>query len=207
MFLSESEEVPTATGTSAEDLAVATASLEAEIAKLRRTVLRQGHAQELFQQRVEKTVGQLTERLGGETPAKPATGGLAPAQVRALVDLDQALLQLLRLAGEETREAAEAQTEDAPRSLREGLTLLQVRVRNLQHSMGLEPIAALGRPFDDRCHQACGVVHRPELPDRHVVEEVLPGYRLGERLVRPARVVVNRLGTAEATSDPDRGER
>lgn len=193
MFLTHQEEGPTPAGSLSEDLAAAVVSLESEITKLRRAVLRQGHAQELFQERVEKAV----EHLADSPAAKPAPVTLGTAQVRALVDLDQALLQLLRLAGQQTPEITVAPPEDAPQSLREGLSLLQVRVRNLQRSLGLEPIAAVGRPFDDRWHQACGTVQRPDLPDRQVVEEVLPGYRLGERLVRPAMVVVNRLETED----------
>lgn len=164
-------------------------SLAEEVGKLRRTVLRQGHAQELFQARVEEAI----ERLAGRSAALGGAGRLGEPQVRALIELDRALLQLQRLAEREApHPPGEPAPEDAPRSLREGLTLLQVRVRNLQHSMGLEAIPAGGRPFDDRWHQACGVVDRPDLPDRQVVEEVLPGYRLGERVVRPAVVVVNR---------------
>jgi hypothetical protein len=166
-------------------------SLDDEVAKLRRTVLRQGHAQELFQARVEEAI----ERLAGRSVAAGGTGRLGEPQVRALIELDGALLQLLRLVGREVPPApGEPSSEDAPRSLREGLSLLQVRVRNLQHSLGLEAIPAAGRPFDDRWHQAYGVVDRPDLPDRQVVEEILPGYRLGERVVRPALVVVNRRG-------------
>ena len=113
-----------------------------------------------------------------------------------LLELDQAVLQLLHLA--EGAEGGNAKTaepadpaDDAPRSVREGLSLLQVRVSNLQRSLGLAPIPTRDLPFDDRWHEACGVVRRPDLPDRWVVEEILPGYRLGDRVVRPARVVVN----------------
>ncbi len=67
--------------------------------------------------------------------------------------------------------------------------------------MGLAAIPARGLPFDDRWHEACGVTHRPDLPDGQVVEEILPGYRLGERLVRPARVVVN----VHTSSHPEGG--
>ncbi len=156
-----------------------------ELGSLRKAVLRQGHAQELFQARVEEAVGRLAaapER--SRTPPPQSDTGLSSAQVRVLLELDQAVLQLLRLAAGE-------QEEDAPGSLREGLSFLQVRVRNLQHSLGLEAIPAWDRPFDDRWHEACGVTHRPDLPDGWVVEEILPGYRLGERVVRPARVIVN----------------
>jgi molecular chaperone GrpE len=112
--------------------------------------------------------------------------------VRALLELDQALLQILRLA-EDGSGKGEAATAEEPGSLREGLSLLQIRVRNLQHSMGLEVIPTKNQPFDDRWHEAYAVAHRPDVPDRWIVEEILPGYRLGERVVRPAKVVVNRL--------------
>jgi hypothetical protein len=159
-----------------------------ELGLLRKTVLRQGHAQELFQARVEEAVGRLSgasekaEKARPSSPPSPISPpGPSSAQVRALLELDQALLQILRLASEE------------PRALREGLSLLQIRVRNLQHSMGLEVIPTKNQPFDDRWHEAYAVAHRPDLPDRWIVEEILPGYRLGERVVRPAKVVVNHV--------------
>lgn len=179
-----------------------------ELGLLRKTVLRQGHAQELFQARVDEAIGRLAAVPESARPPAPAAPGSVPnsapnsAQLRVLLELDQAVLQLLRLAEGAPHRADppdptdlsdlnKARPEDTPRSLREGLALLQVRVRNLQHSMGLAAIPARGLPFDDRWHEACGVTHRPDLPDGQVVEEILPGYRLGERVVRPARVVVN----------------
>jgi len=172
-------------------------ALTRELTLLRKTVLRQGHAQELFQARVEEAVARMAE--AGARPAAPASPALptplSTAQVRTLVELDQAVLQLLRLAETDppsTTEEPEEPEDTAPCSLREGLSLLQVRVRNLQHSMGLEALPTHQQFFDDRRHEACGVAHRPDLPDGWVVEEVLPGYRLGGRVVRPARVVVNR---------------
>jgi hypothetical protein len=165
-------------------------TLTAELAQLRKTVLRQGHAQELFQARVEEAVGQLvrTAERASAPPPPAASPALSSAQVRVLMELDQAVLQLLHLAAGE----APKDPEDVPRSLREGLSLLQIRVRNLQRSLGLEAIPTHRRPFDDRWHEACAVAHRPDLPEGEVVEEILPGYRLGDRIVRPARVVVNR---------------
>jgi hypothetical protein len=178
-----------------------------EVTRLRKTLLKLGHAQELFQQRIEEEVGRLS-RQGDRSGAAPASGrgsreasGAAAtlpnaAQQRALMEVDQAVLHLLDLAQGAGRESPVA-PEVAPRSMREGLVLLQIRVRNLQRSFGLEPIPAVGRSFDDRCHQVYGVCHRPGLAEGEVVEEVLPGYRLGDRVVRPALVIVNRR------KDPD----
>jgi len=167
-------------------------ALTTEVRLLRKAVLRQGHAQELFQARLDEAVGRLAAASQMVRPLPVA--GPSSAQVRVLLELDQAVLQLLRLVegGDVGDIEAEAEpAEDAPRSLREGLSLLQVRVSNLQRSLGLTPIPARNLPFDDRRHEACGVVRRPDLPDRWVVEEILPGYLLGDRVVRPARVVVN----------------
>lgn len=207
-FHRRNDEEPTAEARPADADAVLS-SLTEEVGRLRRIVLRQGHAQELFQARVEEAIERLPESAAIEesstapTPSAGSAGrpgfgdshrpGLSEPQIRALMELDGALLQLRRLAGEEAPAVAGGPPpEDLPRSVREGLSLLQLRVRNLQHSLGLEAIPAAGRPFDDRWHRACGVVERPDLPDRAVVEEILPGFRLGERVVRAAQVVVNR---------------
>jgi len=187
--LLRSDEPETVTAITAEDQearqVLLLEALGKELGLLRKAVLRQGHAQELFQARVEAAVGR--ERSAPQPSSSPS-----PAQVRALLELDQAILQLLRLTQVEDPVALEGPAENAPRSLQEGLSLLQVRVRNLQHSMGLEAIPAQNQFFDDRWHEARGAAHRPDLPDGWVIEEILPGYRLGQRVVRPARVIVNR---------------
>jgi molecular chaperone GrpE (heat shock protein) len=164
-------------------------ALGREIAQIRKAILKLGHAQEMFQQRIEEEIGRLARR---EEPAgaQPAGGALLNAvQQRALIEVDQAVLHLLDLAQGAEREASSA----APRSVREGLALLQIRVRNLQRSFGLEPVPAVGRLFDDRLHQAHGTCSRPGLADGEIVEEILPGYRLRDRMVRPALVIVNRI--------------
>jgi hypothetical protein len=188
-------------GLLAADLLPAVEAVGEEVARLRKTLLKMGHAQELFQHRVEEEIGRLGRPVsgveGGVEGALPDT-----AQQRALMEVDQAVLHLLDLAGGAARgtPVAPETAEDAPRSLREGLVLLQVRVRNLQRSFGLEPIPSVGRRFDDRCHQVCGVCDHPGLADGEVAEEVLPGYRLGDRVVRPALVVVNRRNQGEGHS-------
>jgi len=196
-LLHPEEEVGLAAEERAAEQIAALDALAEELARLRKAVLRQGHAQELFQARVEEAVGRLAGGDGAAAPPRPEPG-LTSAQVRALQELDQAVLQLLRLAEGADRKALTppaadpAAPEEAPHTLREGLSLLQIRVRNLQHSLGLEAVPAQNRPFDDRWHEVSGVACRPDLPDRWVVEEILPGYRLGDRVLRPARVVVNR---------------
>jgi molecular chaperone GrpE len=54
-------------------------------------------------------------------------------------------------------------------------------------------IPTQGEAFDPRLHEALGSVECDDLPDQHVAEEIRRGYRLRERLLRPAlvRVVSN----------------
>ena len=177
----------------ADSLPPALDALGQEVARLRRTLLRQGHAQEMFQQRVEEEIGRLVrDGAGGREPR--GTAGAVPdaAQQRALLEVDQAVLHLLDLTPGGRPGSSGPVPEISPRSVREGLVLLQIRVRNLGRSFGLEPIPAVGLPFDDRCHQVHDVCNEPGLADGEVAEEVLPGYRLHGRVVRPALVIVNR---------------
>jgi molecular chaperone GrpE len=60
-------------------------------------------------------------------------------------------------------------------------------------SIGVEPIPALGQPFDPNLEQAIGTVQvSDENRDGIVVEEVQSGFRMGEQLLRPAQVRVGR---------------
>ena len=52
------------------------------------------------------------------------------------------------------------------------------------------PIPTVGEQFDPRIHEALGSVERDDLPDQHVAEEVRRGYKLRERMLRPALVRV-----------------
>lgn len=65
---------------------------------------------------------------------------------------------------------------------------------------GLARIEALGRPFDPTHHEAVGQVETAETPAGCVAQELQAGYRLGERLLRPALVVVAKPPAATAVT-------
>ena len=83
--------------------------------------------------------------------------------------------------------------------MRQGVELIVKQMEEILRQMQVVAIPAVGEPFDPRLHEALGAVDRDDLPDQHVAEEVRRGYRLRERLVRPAlvRVVHNSKQTAE----------
>jgi molecular chaperone GrpE len=56
--------------------------------------------------------------------------------------------------------------------------------------LGLERFGSVGEPFDPNVHEALTHVPSPDVTEEQILEVYQPGYRIGERVVRPARVVV-----------------
>ncbi|MFA5945526.1 MAG: nucleotide exchange factor GrpE [Patescibacteria group bacterium] len=57
--------------------------------------------------------------------------------------------------------------------------------------LGVEPIEALGKPFDAKFHEAGGSRKDESKPDGEVLEEVIKGWKFGEVVLRPAKVIIN----------------
>ncbi|MEO3786078.1 nucleotide exchange factor GrpE [Actinocorallia sp. B10E7] len=57
--------------------------------------------------------------------------------------------------------------------------------------LGLERFGEAGEPFDPNVHEALTHVPSPDATEESILEVYQPGYRIGERVVRPARVVVS----------------
>jgi molecular chaperone GrpE len=83
--------------------------------------------------------------------------------------------------------------------LRSGIELIVKQMEEILAKLQVHPVPAMGEEFDPRHHEALGSVERNDLPDQHVAEEIRRGYRLRERLLRPAlvRVVSNPKQTNE----------
>ncbi len=83
-----------------------------------------------------------------------------------------------------------------PAELREvpwidGVVAIDRKLRQLLESEGVSPIDALGRPFDPREHEAIGHIAGTGRPEGEVVAEIRRGYRLRDRVLRPALVAVS----------------
>ncbi len=85
--------------------------------------------------------------------------------------------------------------QQAREGLVEGIRLTYRQLQQVLASEGVEPIQALGQPFDPAEHEAVAMVEGPE-PAGTVVTEELRGYRQGSHLLRPAHVHV-------VTGEPD----
>jgi molecular chaperone GrpE len=74
--------------------------------------------------------------------------------------------------------------------LRSGVELIVKQMEDALRQLQVTPIPALGAEFDPRYHEALGSVERLDLPDQHVAEEIRRGYKLRDKLLRPALVRV-----------------
>ena len=74
--------------------------------------------------------------------------------------------------------------------LRTGVELIVKQMEEALRSLNVQPVETVGAEFDPRVHEALEMVEKPELPDHQVFDEVRRGYRIKERLLRPALVRV-----------------
>jgi molecular chaperone GrpE len=104
--------------------------------------------------------------------------------------LSDALKQLLPILDSLDRAL---KTENAGADdFRSGIELIDRQFHDVLAKLGVEPVAAKGAPFDPNLHQAVQTIETSEVPDNHVVEELQRGYKLRDRLLRPAMVMVAR---------------
>jgi molecular chaperone GrpE len=83
--------------------------------------------------------------------------------------------------------------------LRSGLELVVKQMEEVLRSLNVQPVETVGARFDPRVHEALESVDRTDLPDHQVLDEVRRGYRIRDRLLRPALVrVVNNPQQKEA---------
>jgi molecular chaperone GrpE len=96
-----------------------------------------------------------------------------------------------------------ALASDAPtEQLRGGVQMTLEQLHQLLSRHGIETEEAIGRPFDPHRHEAVAMRHDPSQPDHTVIEILQPGYRRGEEVFRPAKVIVNDLNHEEARIRP-----
>jgi molecular chaperone GrpE len=71
-----------------------------------------------------------------------------------------------------------------------GIELIDKQFHDALSKLGVEPVPAEGEVFDPNLHQAVQMVDTDEVKDNHVIDELQRGYRIKDRLLRPAMVRV-----------------
>ena len=101
--------------------------------------------------------------------------------------LTEALKSLLPIVDSFDRALASGQTG---KEFTNGVELINRQFHDALTKLGLQPIEAQGQAFDPNVHQAVQMVETDEVEDHHVIDELQRGYKLKDRLLRPAMVRV-----------------
>lgn len=154
----------------------AVAELQRERDDLRDRLLRTAAEFDNFRKRTERERRDLYETAAADL-------------IRDLLPIADDLARALSALPVEGSAAGRA--DDAPlAALRSGVELIHRQFVDVLRRRGVEPLVVEGQPFDPNWHEA--VVHEPAegRPDGEIIGEVRRGYRLGQRLLRPAQVRV-----------------
>jgi molecular chaperone GrpE len=109
------------------------------------------------------------------------------------VSLIQKLLPVLdnfEMAQAAAQNSKEAKADEKISSLQSGVAMIQKQLRDALTEAGLEEIDATGKAFDPALHEAISQQETADVPEGNVVQQIRKGYKLRERLLRPAAVIV-----------------
>ena len=112
---------------------------------------------------------------------------------RTVKDANAALLTQLLPVLDDLQRAVESVPDDlAGNSWAAGVGLIGQKLSQILDRQGLERIGAEGESFDPRVHEAVAYQEHPNYGEGQVAQVYRPGYRLNDRVLRPAQVVVAR---------------
>lgn len=104
---------------------------------------------------------------------------------------EQLLKELLPVVDNLERAIKAAKDVKSADGLLQGVDLTLKQLQGVLGKFGVQSIPTMGQPFDPSGHQAVASVPSTQVPDMHVVEECQRGYRLHDRILRPAMVTVS----------------
>lgn len=89
----------------------------------------------------------------------------------------------------------------------EGVKLIQRKFENLLESEGVAVIESVGVAFNPLEHEALGTEETKEYPPGYVTQALRQGYRLHDRIIQPAQVIVAREPQVQGEGDPNVGDK
>lgn len=146
--------------------------VEAEIADLKDRLARRQADFENYRKRVERERADTYERAVAEI-----SGKLLPV----LDNLKRAL---------DVEGSVESAESDEFRHFLSGVDLIFKQLAGVLENLGVKPITAVGERFDPHIHEAVVSESTDEYEPDTVIQEIIRGYRLGDKLIRPAMVKV-----------------
>lgn len=147
--------------------------VEAENAELKNSLARRQADFENYRKRVERERSETYNRVVADIAAK-------------LLPVSDNLKRAL-----ETEASVEASESDAFRHFLSGVDLIWKQLNGVLDAYGVKPIVAVGEQFDPHIHEAVVTEPTDEYEPDTVIQEIRSGYRLGDKLIRPALVKVS----------------
>ncbi|MGA2914553.1 MAG: nucleotide exchange factor GrpE [Sedimentisphaerales bacterium] len=96
---------------------------------------------------------------------------------------------------------ASAENEQDIENLRKGVKIIYEQMLSIFKSYGVEQVSSAGKQFDPACHQAVMQETDADKEDGIILKELMKCYRLGEKVLRPGRVVVNKKAVEQGDDD------
>lgn len=126
-------------------------------------------------------------------------------EVSRRVALERLAMDLVPVMDNFDRAMTVVGTEKDVDGVRKGMSMIHRQLQEVLCRHGVEQFSCLGQEFDPRRAEAVGFVQSDEQAPNTVVHEECKGYACGERILRPARVMVVKSATqpAEAESGKD----
>jgi len=100
------------------------------------------------------------------------------------------VLRLLPVIDDFERALANAAPAELESTWGKGIQLVERNLRKVLEAEDVQRISAEGAEFDPREHEALGRAPSTDVPEGHVLHVVRPGYRKGDRVIRPVQVIV-----------------
>lgn len=147
--------------------------VEAENAELKNSLARRQADFENYRKRVDRERSETYNRVVADIASK-----LLPVSDNLKRALD-------------TEASMEAAESDEFRHFLSGVDLIWKQLSGVLEALGVKPIASVGEPFNPHVHEAVVTEETDEYEPDTVIQEIRSGYRLGDKLIRPALVKVS----------------
>lgn len=178
-----------------EDVTGTNAEVEVQPEEVREAESEEASPEEVLQMKLSAAEAQAAEYLDGwqrsqaefDNARKRLQREKAEAYTNAAVDYAKKLLPIL--------DDFDRALENVPPQIEEdgwfeGLVLIKRKLQAILEGLEVEPIEALGQPFDPSFHEALALQDVDGVESGLVIEELQAGYRRGDRVIRPALVNV-----------------
>ena len=148
--------------------------VQEETAELKDRLARRQADFENYRKRVDRERGDIYNRVVADVAAK---------LLGVLDNLKRAL---------ESEASVEANESDEFRHFLSGVDLIYKQLSGVLEALGVKPIVAVGEPFNPHIHEAVVTEETEEFEPDTIIQEIRAGYKLGDKLIRPALVKVSK---------------